>query len=177
MHLFSKQRHKKVFLQRGFTLVESLVAISILLFAIVAPMTLASNGLQASRDARDQVVSFYLAQEAIDYIRSMRDTNALKGSNWLSGLSACLNGTCLVDVFNTATPIQDCSNCDTSLRFNTARGYTHGSGNATTLTRTVTMTEIVPNEAVRVRATVSWDAGLRRRSLTQEMVLFNWHIN
>jgi prepilin-type N-terminal cleavage/methylation domain-containing protein len=64
--------------EKGMTLIETLVAITILSVAIVAPMTLTMQSLAAAYYARDQVVSFYLAQEAIESVRSVRDNNILR---------------------------------------------------------------------------------------------------
>ena len=58
---------------RGFTLLETFVAITILMFAVVGPLTIVSKALNASYDSRDQITAFYLAQDAIEYIRNVRD--------------------------------------------------------------------------------------------------------
>ncbi|MFZ2887015.1 MAG: prepilin-type N-terminal cleavage/methylation domain-containing protein [Minisyncoccia bacterium] len=62
---------------RGMTLVETLVAVSILSVAIVAPMTLTMQSLSAAYYARDQVIASNLAQEAIEAVRAVRDANIL----------------------------------------------------------------------------------------------------
>src|SRR3989344_5249811 len=58
--------------QNGFTLIETLVAVSLLSIAVVAPMTLASKSLSTAYYPRDQITAFYLAQEAIETLRSIR---------------------------------------------------------------------------------------------------------
>jgi len=87
---------------RGFSLIETIVAIAILTFAMVAPLSLAQRGLNASIYARDQITAFYLAQEAIEYVRNVRDTNNLEGFSggaaWLSGLEECIGQACGMDV-------------------------------------------------------------------------------
>lgn len=60
--------------KKGFTLIETLVAISIMTIAIVGPMTTASRALLAAYTARDQLSASYLAQEGTEYVRLMRDT-------------------------------------------------------------------------------------------------------
>lgn len=65
---------------KGFTLIETLVAITVLTIAIVAPMTLTSQALSAAMYARDQVTAFHLAQEAIEAVRSIRDANILNNA-------------------------------------------------------------------------------------------------
>lgn len=59
------------------TLIETLVAISILTVAIVGPMSLTMQSLAAAFYARDQITAFNLAQEAIESVRSVRDGNIL----------------------------------------------------------------------------------------------------
>lgn len=62
---------------KGFTLIETLVAIFILVIAVTGPISAAQNSLKAAFLARDQVTAFYLAQDAIEYLINIRDTNAL----------------------------------------------------------------------------------------------------
>lgn len=69
----------------GFTLIEALVAISILTIAVTGPLSLAAKGLSYSSYAKDEITAFYLANEAIDVIRNIRDTNIYTkdSSSWL----------------------------------------------------------------------------------------------
>jgi len=79
---------------RGFTLVETLVAISLLTVSIVAPMTLTSQSLAAAYFSRDQVTAYHLAQEAIEAMRSIRDGQILQIALGLGGSS--------IDIFDPA---------------------------------------------------------------------------
>lgn len=63
--------------RRAFTLVETLIAITILTFAIAGPLSSASHALVATEVARDQLTASYLAQEGIEYVRAMRDDEYL----------------------------------------------------------------------------------------------------
>ena len=67
---------------RGFTLIESLVAITLLMIAVTGPLALASKGLAYSNYVRDEITAFYLANESIDVIRNIRDTNLRSGIFW-----------------------------------------------------------------------------------------------
>jgi prepilin-type N-terminal cleavage/methylation domain-containing protein len=87
------QKNKKA--ERGFTILETLVAISILVIAITGPLAIISQSLRASFFARDQITAFYLAQEAIEYIRNQRDTNTLQSADWLE----TIRGDCQVNNF------------------------------------------------------------------------------
>lgn len=67
-------------LQRGFTILETLVAISILVLALTAPLAIVAQALRSSYYARDQVTAYYLAQEAIEFLRNKRDNAGLQSS-------------------------------------------------------------------------------------------------
>jgi len=83
---------------QGFTLIETLVAVLLLATAITGPLTIAAKGLSAALIARDQMVAFYLAQDAVEYVRFVRDSNKLADDPWLTNLAAC-TGTdgCTID--------------------------------------------------------------------------------
>ena len=81
----------------GFTLVEALVAISLLMVAISSPMYIAQKGLSASMFARDQMTASFLAQDGIEAVKNIRDFMAInqKGNGtpyteWLELLNKCI---------------------------------------------------------------------------------------
>ena len=67
-----------LYTKKGFSIVEVLVAVSILGVGLALPMTIAFQAIQTSNIARDQVIAFYLAQEGIELVRYVRDTNILE---------------------------------------------------------------------------------------------------
>jgi type II secretory pathway pseudopilin PulG len=75
----------------GFSILEALVAIAILIIALTGPMVFAQQSLRAARVARDQVTAFYLAQDAIEFVKHVRDENSLSTFryDWLAGLEGC----------------------------------------------------------------------------------------
>jgi type II secretory pathway pseudopilin PulG len=112
----------------GFTLIETLIAISVLLLSITGPMEIASKSLFSAFYARDQITAYYLAQEAIEYIKNARDNTFLydyldsggvpidDGVGWLDGLGVCIDdgggsfSGCYVSVKDIFDPIQDLNN-------------------------------------------------------------------
>ena len=70
---------------KAFTLVESLVAISILMIAIASPMTLAQKGLSTATLSKDQMIASFLAQDAIEAVKNIRDQIAVTqtSGDWL----------------------------------------------------------------------------------------------
>lgn len=173
---------KKNFLQsKAFTLVETMVAISILSLAITGPMVIAQKGIMSAVYARDQITAYYLAQEAIEFIRNIRDTNRTTATPWLSQFQAagCLNTAlpatlkCRLNAtdikFNqqsssaiTACPGGVCS----VLQFdntNNLYGYDVGLGGTwrnSPFTRTVEITETVAGVEALISVTISWQTNL-----------------
>lgn len=75
--------------RKGFTLIETLFAILIFSAALISLMTIAGRGISATNTSREQIVAHYLAQEGLEVVRNVRDTNVLNGSAWDAGFSAC----------------------------------------------------------------------------------------
>ncbi|TSC66425.1 MAG: Uncharacterized protein G01um101477_82 [Candidatus Doudnabacteria bacterium Gr01-1014_77] len=70
--------------QLGQTLIETLVAIFILVTGLVSALSLAVYSFQSSDNSSKQIAGTALARESIEGLRNMRDTN------WLNGtLSSC----------------------------------------------------------------------------------------
>lgn len=63
--------------QSGFTLVETLVAITILLLVIIGPMTISSSAARSTSFSSEQVVAFFLAQEGVELAQKARDDYVL----------------------------------------------------------------------------------------------------
>lgn len=189
---------------KGFTLIETLVAIMILTTAIVGPLTIAQKGLSATLVAKDQVTAFYLAQDAIEYVRFIRDTNRLRGAGWLAGLDGTANGhstvdgvsgecvsadgsnVCSIDSLNDI--INSCQGSCPAINYDsqTNGGYfTYATVNGSTImrslfTRTITV-KTVQNDAggnpveASVVVVVSWrDTGGVLRSVSVDENIFNW---
>ena len=69
---------KKIKNNRGFTLIETMVAIFILSLALVALLTLMANSLFISRYNRNEITANYLLQEVIDTVKNDKSSNMLK---------------------------------------------------------------------------------------------------
>lgn len=99
---------------RGFTLIETMIAVTILTLATAGPLYTASRAIVAAEIARDQLTASYLAQEGIEYIRAMRDNEFLTTyhaggdtisttawNNFLIDFSGCSTATCMLDTYPT----------------------------------------------------------------------------
>lgn len=61
----------------GYSLIEVLVSISVLLIAIVGPMTIASQGIKSAAFSLEQNTAFFLAQEGIETVIALRNDSTL----------------------------------------------------------------------------------------------------
>jgi type II secretory pathway pseudopilin PulG len=64
--------------QAGQTLIETVVAIFIMVMGITSALGLAIYSLNASRNVSNQIIAVGLAREGIEAIKNMRDTNWLR---------------------------------------------------------------------------------------------------
>ncbi len=166
---------------RGFTLVETLVAITVMTLIIVGPYTLVQRVLQDSYLSRDQLTASALAQEGMEHVRLVRDSNyiytihAATEREWLYGLDGtggpdCITNTCAVDApASTAVTCSD-TTCSTRPLYVTSTGLytlTSAGNTLTKFTRTVRITNISATEA-KVEVTVLWNNhGPRTYTLTE----------
>lgn len=174
--------------KKGFTLVETLIAISILLVGVSAAFSAAQSGLSSTIAVKDRVAAIFLAQEAMEAVRNLKDSNLLAENNatppsnnnphWLNGLAnsgdPCAGGASCDYDFNPNHTLPAFIACNTScfLRINSAGEYVHSSGTQSKFRRFITVEEIssgAPKEA-RVTVTVNW-AG---QTVTVRDSLFNW---
>lgn len=62
-------------LNGGFTLVETLVALAVILAATVGPVSLITRGLSDFSSSKNKLIATNLAQEGIELVRAVRETN------------------------------------------------------------------------------------------------------
>jgi prepilin-type N-terminal cleavage/methylation domain-containing protein len=168
--------------QKGFTLIETLVAVAILVVAVTGAYGAATEGIASGTFSKDQTIAFYLAQEGIEQIRNMRDDNGLASQPWLTGIAAssqdaCYFGSvCTVDAFNNA--ISRCPSGAGSCPLvqedpvNGFYGYSSGWTN-TIYDREISLISINPHE-VAINVVVKWSKGGVNSNFTARENIFDW---
>ena len=74
----------------GFTLVETFVAITILLIAVLIPLSVLSKAIGDGLFIRNKVTAFYLAQEGMELVINKVHSNIqIPGEDWLNGMASC----------------------------------------------------------------------------------------
>ncbi len=193
----SMQSHKK-----GFTLLETLVAVSLLMIAIVGPLTIAQKSVKTSSYTKNRVTAYYLAQDALEFLRNIRDTNSLRGFDWnrlLLAYSACLEGVgsgkCDIESLNSPDTVvlnpgtsQSTGNiilfpcavtCPNLTFFSSFGYYGHLPGTESQFRREITITPLntsPDNRELLIRVDVIWNesilGGEKKISLYDEV--YDW---
>ena len=155
----------------GYSLVEVLVAISVLLISIVGPLTIASKGLQNSTFAKQQNIAFFLAQEGLESIIKIREEGGVKAyaltgeaggpTAWddmaaLDSFDCTADTPCGVDVDDFSVFSCDDRTCDIYLHDSGRARYRHSSsgGTATPYRREIVLD--VNDSRAYVESTVTW---------------------
>jgi len=71
---------------KGFTLLEVIIAIAILIVGLIGLMVLVSATISASSVSASRLLAANLAQEGIELVRGIRDSNWLQGQAWDTGI-------------------------------------------------------------------------------------------
>jgi len=161
--------------ERGYSLVEVLVAITVLLIALVGPLTIAHSGLKRANESKDNTLAVFLAQEGIEAVVKLREDDALDASTY-SNLGEVWNN---MTAIASLCPVGGANRCGVEIEddgsITTSSFYRcsgsncvineHSSarvplkqrasgGTATAYTRELSIT--IDNSMARVQSEVSW---------------------
>lgn len=165
----------------GFTLIETLVAITILSAAVAGPMVLSIKNIGTASVSQDQLVAFYLGQEVFEYARNVRDTNLINESaDWLGGLENCkISGSagCYIDVIKNPVTVIDCGTvaCSNKLKFD-GTNYNYASGDASIFIRTVKIENPVGSNSdeAKISVSVKWAGKYGEKTMNLQDNIYNW---
>lgn len=171
--------------KKGFTIIETLVAIAVIMTAIAGPLTISQRGLNAATVARDQFIAQYLAQDAIEQFYYERDKAIMSEQEWLDELptQGCNGaGGCTIDSFDLSNnhfryvqPSQEQINDRTPLYKTPLGFFTHISNNntLTPFSRQIWVMPITADQEVAVTVLVTWKSGKNTHSITITKNVFN----
>jgi Tfp pilus assembly protein PilV len=160
-------------LNKSFTLIETIVAISILTVGILAVSSLISYFISVSSISRQRLIAAYLAQEGIEIVKNIRDTNFISGTAWDSGLTNCTGGCTNFDWRSKTLP--DNTNCSGKNFLNLVGNlYQCSDSSPINLQRKVIITPISNPEGLKVVVEITWREKGRSHSLVAQENLYNW---
>ena len=161
-------------MSRGFTLLEVIIAIFILTIGVGGAFALITRTVGSSSAISNQLIASYLAQEGIEIVRNIRDSNFLEIHNgsaisWEDGLTAG----CVAGCYASYDSQSLVAGVDQPLLLNAQNLYHHTGTTQTPFKRTITIT---PDGAdkLKVDVDVSWEERNKPFRVKAATELYNW---
>lgn len=151
----------------GFTLIETMVAVGIIVIGLVSALTLITNSLFYVSNIGDRLIAANLTAEGLEVARNIRDNNWLQNLSWNNGFT---DG----DYQATYSSIALSPYSGNPLLFDSSTGlYNYSTGTATLYVRKISIFNPSGYE-IRVISTVTWQRRGITYSNSAESHLFNW---
>lgn len=152
--------------EKSFTLLEMIFAIFFLTVVFLSVFSLITQLIIGSSISSQNLIAAYLAQEGMELVRNIRDTNLLEGKDWREGLG---EGEWQID-FNDSNLLP--YNGD-FLKINDEGFYHYGGGRESPYKRKITISQSEP-DVLKVEVQVFWQERGREHQLKAEGRLYNW---
>jgi len=169
--------------KKGFTLLEVILAITILTLAAGGSFVLIQQTVGSVSQVQSRLIASYLLQEGIEIIKNIRDGNWLKGNDFEAGLDAGDWEIDYNDIALTSCPFP----CDynNNLRFLKIDGqfYNYSEGADTRFKRKITISDRAdlddpPDGKIdkfKVVVEVLWKERVKIHSVSTQEFLYNWN--
>lgn len=167
--------------EKGFTIAEVLISITVLSFGIILIYSAFTSIVNTTYTISARSGAIYLAQEGIEIIRNIRDNNFLKRADnpnfsWSAGLmnGPCATG-CMAD-YKTNHYSQLLGNTDTFLSLNSDGFYSYDYGGLPTIFKRKILINPLEgtSDALKVQSMVTWDYNNQSYSFEASEYLYNW---
>lgn len=159
-------------LHKGFTLIETLFAVLIFSTALISLMAISGRGVSATNIAKQQIVAQYLAQEGIEVVRNIRDSNFISNNpNWLDGIDDCTSSNPCNVVYGSQAPTV--SSQTSSIVFQDANGFFQDIGDNSGYRRSIKVIQRSPNDYL-VQSEVVWNTRTIERRVLLETIITRW---
>ena len=171
---------------KGFTLIELLIAIFVLSVGMLGAYVAIQKSASIASYSYNRLIAAYLAQEGIEIVRNVKDTNLLEDfANppvlWNEGLDANIyqaQYSSITNCTDLGPSLLPCSSCDdfTQLAF-LMKGnncyYNYADGVNTIFKRKVSIIKVGEDE-LDIAATVYWKDGTQIREFKAWDKFYNW---
>ncbi|MEK7503365.1 MAG: prepilin-type N-terminal cleavage/methylation domain-containing protein [Patescibacteria group bacterium] len=152
---------------KGFTIIEIVMALFLLTVGTVGAFSLIQKTITFSSITSSQLVATYLAQEAIEIIRNIRDTNYLEGSLWTDGIGFVTDYR--LGYQSTSFPDATCGN----YLKNTGSFYVCSSDATSKFQRQIIIAQPEADK-ITISVTVSWQERGNSHQVFAQTLLDNW---
>jgi len=155
---------------KGFSLMEVIIAMAVIVTALITLIALISSVVSGLKPAEFKLTATNLAQEGLEIVRNIRDSNWLSykraPENWRDGLAA---GDYRVQYDQSALLFW----ADSFLKIDNNGFYQYDSGSNTPIRRKITIGHIGNNQ-IKVVSEVTWQDKGKSYTVEAESRLYNW---
>ena len=174
-------------MQKSFTLIEVMLAISVLTIAVGGSFALIQQTLISSSLNQLKLRAYYLGQEGIEIVKNLRDNNWLNpAATWdkglADGLSVGESRDYIVDFQDVVLEVAPGNLSDQPLNLISSGFYGYAPGEATPFKRKITITkENMPDTleaddySLKVQVQVKWSERGRAHNIEIIDYLYNWY--
>ncbi len=155
-------------MKRGFTLLEVIVAIFVIMVGITGTLGIIQQGISYTQLSSSRLVANYLAQEGIEIVRNIRDTNWLEENPWSDGIPS---GNWEAD-YNDST-LTSWSSQGRFLNIDNKGFYSYSSGSPTKFKRKITIAK--DTDILKISVQVEWQERGRDYQVTVQENLYKWY--
>jgi prepilin-type N-terminal cleavage/methylation domain-containing protein len=180
--------------EKGFTLIETLVAITIFTVSITALISISAKGVFDANFAKNKLTASYLAQEGIELARNYADSRSLGGVSIADSMNDICSGQgfpCDVQVDVLSYDPQSsgggfipCSGGDeftgcSYLWYGSDGFYTYQvMGDNSIFSRKITISKLeLPDEGYKIKSEVGWKQGEVQKDISFIIFLYDWRNN
>lgn len=184
-NIFSKQKTKQKRKASGaFTMLELLFALSIWILGFTSIIGLFQLVIESGGEAKDRLVAANLAQEGVEIVHSIRDSNYVEGDDWTNGLEDCIGSGEKCELDYQSSSASNLIGSPRPLQFSSstgAYGYSLGAPNSP-FSREVRLREDEGNpcsyasssDCMKVEVEINWQRKGEEKNVEIENYIFNW---
>lgn len=167
-------------------MLETVVALGVLVTGIASVFSLSLQAIANSSVSKNKLVAINLAQEGIELVRQIRDTNEIQGIAWDTGFSSAGCGTGYeTDASGSGIPTLAPYGAGHYLKYPDDKGLYSYSGTADTIFKREIIIEKPPcagwprgdvpdDKEVHIVSKVTWNEKTVAKSVKLEEVLYDW---
>jgi len=163
---------------KGFTLLEMMIASALVIMGVVGAFGVLQKAISTTAVNITRLKAAYLAQEGIEIIRNIRDSNWLEDpvGNFDDGIQPGSHHN--LDYRSTVFPDTiNCLSTEEFLKFNELNGfYECSSVSDSNFIRRVVNVDSSVSDKLKVKSTVTWEDHGQNHSITVEDVLYDWQV-
>ncbi len=173
---------------RGFTVVETLMALTVFSMVVVALVTVSSSSVTNVNFMRNRLTASYLGQEGIEVVRNIRDGYIASGAGWASFV-ATFDNQCMSESGCDFDPMQSIAQGDgmystsglseCTLQTNESEYYSPLGGlvfqRRTPYCRRIQFVPLTDgSQGLKIVSTVTWQDGTTPKTLQMVDYIYEW---